>query len=68
MKEQIRNCDKIGQYLSQRELENIIDNPSPLRRSEALACLFTAISAIESLTQDKSTIEDYPEANLDPFL
>ncbi|MCK5269289.1 MAG: hypothetical protein KAJ46_00835 [Sedimentisphaerales bacterium] len=67
MKEQVCNCDKISQYLSRRELENIIDSPSPLRRPEAVACLFTVISTIEYLTQDKSTIEDYPEANLDPF-
>ena len=68
MKEQIQNCDTINKYLSRQELEKLIENPAPLWHPEAFACLFTVISAIEGLVRDKSTIEDYPEANLDPFL
>ena len=67
MKEQIQNCDTINQYLSRRDLEKVIDNPALLGHSEALACLFTVISTIEDLSRGKSTIEDYPESNLDPF-
>lgn len=67
MKEQIRNCDTISKYLSRQELEKLIENPSPLWHPEAFACLFTVTAIIEGLTQNKSTIEDYPEANLDPF-
>lgn len=63
---QINNCDVINQYLSKSKLYEIIGNLN-FYKPEAVAALFTLISAMEFISDDKTSIHNFLESNVDPF-
>ncbi|GBD98093.1 asparagine synthetase [glutamine-hydrolyzing] 1 [bacterium BMS3Abin07] len=60
LRDQLKNCNHIGEYLSQVEIENILNNPDIYRKQD-IETLFTITSTIEDYHCNESTIEKYFE-------
>lgn len=63
--EQLKNT-KVSRYFAIQDAEYLIEQCSKCH-FDPLPSLFTAISAVEYLLCDKSTIENYMESNLDVY-
>lgn len=67
LRNQSRRCAVIGEYFLLDKVNALLDDPSSCKR-DAVSAILTVFSTMEWLTDKRSTLEDYHDTVMDPFM